>query len=91
MVLSSSPIVAQYLDQPADLVVGVVEERRERLLEAGREPLLVLGQVVPGVDAGIAGRQLGSLGDDAQLELALEPAGSHDVPALVERPRYFSR
>ena len=71
------------VDQPADLVVGVVEEGGEGLLEAGGQAPLVLGQVVPRLDAGVAGGQLGALGDDAQLELAGEPALAGHVPALV--------
>ncbi len=82
---------AQPVDQPADLVVGVIEERGERLLESGGDLLLVLGQVVPGVDARVAGRELGALGDHAEFELALVPTLADDVPALVVAPRYLSR
>ena len=74
------------VDQPSDLVVGVVEEGGERLLETARQSLLVLREVVPGVDARIAWCELGPLGDHSQLQLALEPALPHDVPALVELP-----
>ncbi len=74
---------AQAVDQPADLVVGVVEERGEGLLEAGGQLLLVLGKVVPGVDTGVAGSQLSPRRNEAQVELAPEPALPYDVPALV--------
>ena len=58
------------VDEPADLVVGVVEERGERLLQAARQPLLVLGQVVPRLDAGVARRELGARGDRRRARAA---------------------
>ena len=78
--------VAQAVDEPSDLVVGVVEERGERLLEATGEPPLILGQVVPRVDAGVARREPCALGDDTRRELAFEPTLPGDVPAVVELP-----
>ena len=75
--------VAQTVDEPADLVVGVIEEGRKRLLQATRQPLLVLGKVVPGVDARVSGSELRALGDHAEFELTFEPALAHDVPAFV--------
>ena len=75
---------AQPVDEATDLHVGVVEERGEGLLQPGGQPLLVLGQLVPRLDAGVARRQLGALGDHAELELAAEPPLAHHVPALVE-------
>ena len=85
-VLSSSPELAEVVDEAADLGVGVVEECGEGLLEAAGEDLLVVGQVVPRVDAGVAGGELGVGGGDAELDLAFEPALAHDVPALVVLP-----
>ena len=70
--------------QPADLGVGVVEEGGEGLLEAGGEAAVVLRQLVPRLDAGVARRQLGAGGEQAQLLLAGEPLVAGDVPALVE-------
>ncbi len=43
--------------EPPDLVVGVLEERGERLLEAGGQAALRVGQLVPRLDAGVAGRR----------------------------------
>ena len=74
------------IDEPADLVVGVIQERGERLLKPARETLLVLPQVIPGLDAGVAGRKGGIGVDHAELDLALEPALTHQVPALVVVP-----
>ncbi len=71
------------VDHPADLGVGVVEEGGVGLLEAGGEALLHLGQVVPRLDARVAGGQLGALGHEAALDLVGEPALAGDVPALV--------
>ena len=75
--------VVEGVDEATDLVVGVLEERGERLLEAGGQAALRVGQVVPRVDARVAGRQLGVGRDHAQLLLAGEPALAGDVPALV--------
>ena len=70
--------------EPADLVVGVLEEGGEGLLEAcGQEPL-VLGQAVPRLHPGVAGGQLGPLGQQAELLLAGEPPVPGGVPAVVE-------
>ncbi len=77
---------SQSVDEATDLIVGVVEERGEGLLESTRQSLLVLREVVPGVDTRIAWCEFGPLRNDAELELALEPALAHDVPALVELP-----
>ncbi len=41
-VLSNSPMSLRPVDKPPDLVVGVVEERSERLLEPRGQALLVL-------------------------------------------------
>ena len=71
-------------DQPADLGVGVLEEGGERLLEAGGEAPLVLGQRVPGLDPRVARGELGVRWEQAHLELAGEPPVAGDVPALVE-------
>ena len=74
----------QPFDQASDLIVGVVQERSKRLLEAGGEPSLVVGQIVPRLDAGVAGGQDGVGRDDALVDLTLEPTLAHHVPALVE-------
>ena len=73
----------QAFDQSTDLVVGVIEERSERFLEPRTDLLLVLGQVVPGVDTGVAGREFGPGGDHAEFELTFVPTLANDVPALV--------
>ena len=73
----------QTFDQPTDLVIGVIEERGERFLEPGADLLLILGQVVPGVDAGVAGREFGPFGDHPEFELPFVPTLTDDVPALV--------
>ena len=69
--------------EPPDLVVGVLEERGERLLEAGGQATLRLGQLVPRLDAGVAGREVGAGRDHAELLLAGEPAAPRLVPAVV--------
>ena len=74
MVLSSSPELAEPVDEASDLIVGVVEECRKRLLQSRREALMVLGKVVPRFDARVARRKLGPVGDDAEFELPVVPA-----------------
>ncbi len=73
----------QGVDQPGQLRVGVVEEAGVGLLQPGREPALVVGQVVPRLDAVVAGRQRGRPGHDAELLLAGQPLGPDLVPAPV--------
>ena len=74
----------QSIDKATDLVVGVVEERGERLLQPGGQPLLVLGQRIPRLDTRVARREPSARGNDAALELSFEPPLAHDVPAFVE-------
>jgi hypothetical protein len=73
----------QPLHEAADLVVGVVEEGGERLLKPCREQLLVLGQLVPRVDPGVARCEFGALRDDPEFELAFVPPRPDDVPPFV--------
>ena len=80
------PEVAQRVDQAPNLGVGVLEECGECFLEAGCEALVHLGHVVPCLDPGVAGRELGAFDVEAQLLLAGEPFGADVVPALVECP-----
>ena len=72
------------VEQPADLVVGVLEEAGEHLHHPGVELALVGRQVVPLLHVGIVARQLGVLGDDAQLLLPREHLLAVGVPAVVE-------
>src|SRR5665213_1244757 len=74
----------QVVDEPADLGVGVLEECGERFLEPGGQALLVLGQAVPRLDAGVARGELGVGRQQAELDLAGEPALAGHVPSLVE-------
>ena len=64
--------------------VGVVEHGGERLLEPTGHGLLVGRQVVPSLDARVAGGQVGSGRDDAHGELAFVDMLAGDVPAIVE-------
>ena len=82
-VSSRSAIRSRPSHEPPDLVVGVLEERRERLLEAGGEPALRLGQLVPRVDAGVAGRQVGAGRDHTEFLLPGEPTPPRLVPTVV--------
>ncbi len=60
--------------QPADLRVGVLEHRRERLLQPRRERPLVVGEVVPRGHTRVGRRERRVGRNDAHLDLAGEPA-----------------
>ena len=60
-VLSSSPISLEEVDQPADVMVGVLEEAGEHLHHARVELALVGGQLVPVLHVRVVARQLGVL------------------------------
>jgi hypothetical protein len=50
-VLSSSP--GEVIDQPADVMIGVIEEASENFHHAGVEPPLVGGQLAPILHVGV--------------------------------------
>ncbi len=77
------PHGSEPIHEPADLVVRVIQERRERLLQPGGQTLLIVRQVVPGLNTGVAGRKGRTGIDHTEGDLALEPALAHDIPALV--------
>ena len=85
----------EVVDEPADLVVGVVEERGERLLQAARERAAgSSGSVVPRLDAGVARRELGALGHDARARAGARttargrrPSPSSNAPAVLRQVR----
>ena len=78
--------LVEEVDQPPDLLVGVFEERRKRLLQPGRESPLVIGQLIPRLDARVARCQLGPRRNNPALDLPLVHAFANDIPALVELP-----
>ncbi len=77
---------AQSIDQPADLVIRVIQKSRERFLQATRQQLVRFRHVVPCRNAGVARSELGAPGNDTELELALIPAFTYHIPALVIAP-----
>ncbi len=83
-VLSSWPMSSMRLDQPADLVVGVLAEAGEDFHLAGEEFLLVGGELVPVLDRLGLGGELGAGRNDAELDLAGQRLLAQLVPALVE-------
>ena len=76
--------VGERVDQPADVVVGVLEEAGVDLHLAGEDRLHVVGRVVPGRDLVRPGGELRVGGDHAELLLARERLLAKRVPALVE-------
>ena len=75
------------VDQPADVVVGVLEEPGVHLHLPRQHRLELVGHVVPGRDLGVPRGQLGVGRDDAQLLLPGEGALALRVPAVVELAR----
>ena len=76
--------VGERVDQPADVVVGVLQEAGVDLHLAREDRLQVVRRLVPGRDLGRPRGQLGVLRDDAELLLARERLLAQRVPALVE-------
>ena len=72
------------VEEPTELHVGVVEERRERLLQPRCELAVRLGHGRPLLDARVAGREFGVGRDETHLDLAGEPTLARHVPTLVE-------
>ena len=76
--------VVEGVDQPADVVVGVLEEAGVHLHLARQHRLQLVRHVVPGGDLGRPLGQLRVLGHDAELLLAGERPLAERVPPLVE-------
>ena len=76
--------VLEGVDQPPDVVVGVLEEAGVDLHLADEHRPELLGHVVPGRDLVVAAGEIGVGGDDAELLLPLDRLLAQPVPALVE-------
>src|SRR5690606_4613354 len=72
------------VDDPADAVVGMFEERRVQLHLTGQHRFEILGDLRPRRDPLGAGRQLTVAWHDAELLLTGEGLLPYDVPPLVE-------
>ena len=72
------------VEEPAELSVGVIKKRSERLLEPAGEGTLGVVEVVPRPHPGIARCEIGSLRNDAHLQLALVGPLPPDIPALIK-------
>ena len=76
--------VLERVDQPADVMVGVLHEPGVHFHLALEHRLELRGHVVPGRNLLVARRQLGVGGDDAQLLLLREGDLALLVPAVGE-------
>ena len=76
--------VLERVDQPPDMMVGVLQEAGIDLHLAGEDRLHLRRDRVPGRDLGMAHGELAVLRDDAELLLAGEGLLAQLVPALVE-------
>ena len=79
------------VDQPSDVVVGVLEEAGVDLHLPCEHGLELLGHVVPGRDLVVARGELGVLGDHPELFLARERLLAQLVPAAVEAALVLGR
>ena len=79
------------VDQPADVVVGVLEEPRVDLHLPRQHRLQLVGHVVPGRDLVGPGGELRVLRDHAGVLLPGEGLLAQRVPALVEPPAVLVR
>jgi hypothetical protein len=85
-VLSAWPVDGDGLQQPADLVVGILDEGGEDLGLTGEQPFLIRAQAVPVLDRLGLGCKHRVLGHDAALDLTRQNLLAQAVPALVEFP-----
>ena len=76
--------ILERVDEPAEMVVGVLEERGVDLHLTGEDGPHVLRRLVPRRDLGRPRRQHGVGGDDAQLLLPRKNLFAQLVPALIE-------
>ena len=76
--------ILERVDEPAEMVVGVLEKRRVDFHLAGEDRPHVLRRLVPGRNFVRPRRENGVGRDDAQLLLARERFLAQLVPALVE-------
>ena len=83
--VAEDPEVLDRVDEPADVVIDVLEEPGVHLHLALEHGLERRGHVVPRRDLGVSRGQLGALRDDTQLLLPGERLLAQRVPALGER------
>ena len=76
--------VLQPVDEPAYLVVGVLEKRRVQLHQTGRDLLLVVVEFVPVWEPWSPRGQFGVRSDDAQFLLLLEGDLALAIPPVIE-------
>ena len=74
----------QVVEQATDLRVAVIKEASKGFLQTVGKLLLLVGDVVPGVDTRIARRKLSIRGDYPRCQLAFEPLPSYLVPPGIE-------
>jgi hypothetical protein len=73
---------AQVVDETADLLVRVGQERGVHLHHPRVQQLLVRAEVDPRLTLSSRGAKLGVRGDDAELALTREPLVARGVPSL---------
>jgi hypothetical protein len=78
--------LAQEVQQPADVMVGVLQEAGEHLHHAGVQAALLGRAVLPPGHVGVVARQLRVGRDDPQLLLPGEDPVAVGLPAVVEGP-----
>ena len=85
------PEILDGVDQPADVMVGVLEETGVHLHLAGQHRLQLVGHVVPRRDLGMTNGQLGLRRDDPELLLAGQRGLPQRIPPIGELARVLVR
>ena len=83
--LSRTPEVVDHIDQPADVIIDVLQEAGVHLHLPRQHRLELIGHVIPRRNLGVPGGELGVRRDDSQLLLPAERTLPLHVPAVVER------
>ena len=83
--------VVERVDEPSDVVVGVLEEAGVDLHLAGEDRLQLIGHVLPGGNLLVPRCQLRLRGHDSELLLPSQDLLAQRVPALVEAPLVLVR
>jgi hypothetical protein len=79
-----NPQVIDHINQPTNVMIGVLEEPGVHLHLPGQHRLQLVRHVIPSRDLGMPGGQLGFRRDDSQLLLTGECTLPLHVPAVIE-------
>ena len=73
----------KFIDQSADLCIGVLKERTKCFLQRKSKLLLVLRKRIPRLNAGITWCKLRICGNQTEFDLLCEPTFAGNIPAFI--------